>query len=76
MSSNQIHSVPSFCNFLKRQLKLFLQKMFFSFFKILLIHVIQQKIQIKCMAVYSENVFHLNDYCFVFKKSAVSKNQE
>ena len=50
--------------------------MFISFFKILLIQVIQQKIQIKCMAVYSENVFHLNDYCFVFKKSAVSKNQE
>ena len=29
------------------------------------------------MTYYSENVFHLNDYnCFVFKRSAVSENQE
>ena len=30
----------------------------------------------KFMTDYLENVFHLNDYCFVFKRSAVSKNQE
>ena len=28
------------------------------------------------MTYYSENVFHLDDYCFVFKRSAVSESQE
>ena len=26
------------------------------------------------MTDYSENVFHLNDYCFVFKRITVNKN--
>ena len=50
---------------------LFFLKILISFFKILLL----QKIQIKFMTDYSENVFHLND-CFVFKGSAVSENEE
>ena len=28
------------------------------------------------MTDYLENVFHLSNYCFVFKRSAVSENQE
>ena len=28
------------------------------------------------MADYSENVFHLNNYCFVFRGSAISRNQK
>ena len=35
----------------------------------------QQKVTIKFMTDYSRNVFHLND-CFIFKKFAVSGNQE
>ena len=36
----------------------------------------QQKVTIKFMTDYSRNVFHLNGYCFIFKKFAVSGNQE
>ena len=59
---------------MNREVFLF-QKHLFRFFKLYL-YQNTTKNTIKFMTDYSGKVFHLNDYSFVFKKNAVSGNEE